>query len=157
MFRIIFALVLLFSSGITNAQVVVVPLGGDGKPSQAAFTTPRTTFVSSTPVVIRSITMTPKYNGKVLANSTAQANEGTAGHEVRCSITTGSVVDQSYEQQWDSPGSPASNAQLSGTRGFNVSANESITIRLVCDHVGGAANETSGIFDAVLTALFIPN
>lgn len=152
-------IVWLISTGSAYAQnkSVAIPMGSSLASFEAVFTSKNeTVYVTSAASTICAITMIPKADGVVIVNSTIQVNENTLGHEVRCSITTDTVVDFAYEQQWDSPGGDASHAQLAGTRGFDVTAGTYITIRLVCDHVGGDAYQTSQVRDAALTAIFVP-
>jgi len=126
----------------TGLQVVAVHAGGD-----------QSEVVTSTDEVVQMLTLTAPSGGVVIVNSTAHASELTAGHGARCSITTGTVLDADFLQQWESAGSNGSEGQLAGTRGFPVTAGE-FTANLVCDHFGGG---NTAIQDSALTAIFIPN
>ena len=103
--------------------------------------------------VARSVTLIAPVAGVVIVNSTAGAVETTASDDVRCSITTATNLDGAFLQFWESPGSSGAVAQLAGTRGFDVAAGETLTVNLVCDHVGASAD--SLIFDSALTAIFV--
>jgi hypothetical protein len=103
--------------------------------------------------VVRSVTLTVPVAGTVIVNSTATAGEPTAGGGVVCSITTGTTHDVAFLQQWESAGFDGEFAQLAGTRGFDVTAGQALTVNLVCDHSGASAS--SLIFDSALTAIFV--
>ena len=110
--------------------------------------------VTATDDVVRSVSLTAPVAGTVIVNSTATAQEATAGDFVRCSITTGITHDGAFAQFWESPGSNGSIAQLAGTRGFDVTAGQTLTVNLVCAH-GGSGSASSNIFDSALTAIFV--
>jgi hypothetical protein len=106
--------------------------------------------------VVRSVTLTAPVAGTVIVNSTATAFEGTAGDDVRCSITAGTTIDSAFNQQWASSGlGDGSVAQLAGTRGFDVTAGQTLTVNLVCAHGGTSGALT--ILDSALTAIFVAN
>jgi hypothetical protein len=100
------------------------------------------------------VILTAPVSGTVIVNSTAFVSEPTAGEGVRCSITTGTSIDSSFEQVWASPGSSGTLAQLAGTRGLSVTAGQILTVNLVCDHIG-EPSATSTVFDSALTAIFV--
>ena len=108
--------------------------------------------LTGTPDVVRSVTLTAPSDGMVIVNSTVTGVDSDAGDKVQCSITTGTILDLDFLQQWDSPGSPGFFGQLAGTRGFDVTAGE-LTVNLVCKHAGSG---DSSIFDSAMTAIFIP-
>jgi len=103
--------------------------------------------------VVRSVTLTAPVAGTVIVNSTANASEDTAGDFVHCSITSGTTLDFTFLQFWESPGSDGSGAQLAGTRGFDVTAGEVLTVNLVCSQQGTSLSST--ISDSALTAIFV--
>jgi hypothetical protein len=103
--------------------------------------------------VVRSVTLTAPVAGTVIVSSTATAFEGTAGDQVACSITTGTNLDLGFLQVWVSPGPSISAAQLAGTRGFDVTTDQILTVNLVCAHAGTSGS--SAIFDSALTAIFV--
>jgi len=109
--------------------------------------------VTNTNEVVRSVSLTAPVAGTVIVNSTASVGEGTAADSVGCSITTGTAHDLAFLQWWESPGSPGSFAQLAGTRGFDVTAGQTLTVNLVCSHFGPSG--LSNIFDSALTAIFV--
>jgi hypothetical protein len=108
--------------------------------------------VTVTNEVVRSVSLTVPVAGTVIVNSTANAEDSNAGDDVWCSITTGTTVDVAFLQQWESAGFDGSLAQLAGTRGFDVTAGQALTVNLVCRHFGGGS---SIILDSALTAIFV--
>jgi hypothetical protein len=125
-----------------TAQVVAAHAGGN-----------QLEDVTSVDEVVRSVSLTAPSSGVVIVNSTATALESIEGEDVRCSITTGTIVDSAFLQLWSSPGPSGNAMQMAGTRGFDVAAGP-FTANLVCDHVGGSPDAT--ILDSALTAIFIP-
>ena len=109
--------------------------------------------VTAVDEVVRSVTLTAPVAGTVIVSSTATAFEGTAGDQVACSITTGTNLDLGFLQVWVSPGPSISAAQLAGTRGFDVTTDQILTVNLVCAHAGTSGS--SAIFDSALTAIFV--
>jgi len=111
--------------------------------------------VTATDEVVRSVSLTAPVAGTVIVNSTANAFESTVGDDVRCSITTGTTIDFAFNQIWRSAGSASAGsvAQLAGTRGFDVTAGQTLTVNLVCDHAGTSGSST--ISDSALTAIFV--
>lgn len=104
--------------------------------------------------VVRSVSLTAPADGTIIATSTAAANEDTEGDQVRCGIGTGSIVEAAFRQEWESGGAGDGDlGMLAGTRGFDVTAGQSITINLVCLHNGTSG--TSVILDAALSAIFV--
>jgi len=108
--------------------------------------------VTTTDEVVRSVSLTAPVAGTVIVNSTTRAAEGTGGDVVRCSITSGTTLDFAFLQQWASPGAPGFQSQLAGTRGFDVTAGQTLTVNLVCDHMGTGSSDIS---DSALTAIFV--
>jgi hypothetical protein len=115
-------------------------------------------IVTGVAEVVRSVTLTAPVAGTVIVNSTATAFEDTAGGVVGCSITTGTTIDFNFVQHWQSAGDIANGsfAQLAGTRGFDVTAGQTLTVNLVCAKTGGGSVD-SGILDSALTAIFVAN
>lgn len=112
--------------------------------------------VTSVDAVLRSVSLTAPSAGVVIVNSTADASESMAGDKVRCSITTGTIVDPAFLQRWESGGSlDGEFGQLAATRGFAVTPGEAFTANLVCEHDGTSGS--TNIFDTAMTAIFIPN
>jgi hypothetical protein len=105
-------------------------------------------------VVVVAVSVTAPVAGQVTVNSTTSAVEGTAGDDVRCSITTGTSIDVNFQQYWESAGFPGIVSQLAGTRTFNIAADATGTYNLVCGHIGESGS--SQVFDSVLTAIFTP-
>jgi len=109
--------------------------------------------VGTAALVVRSVSLTAPVAGTVIVNSTATAQEPTAGDQVGCSIITGPFLDGAFLQLWESPGADGDFAQLAGTRGFDVTAGQTLTVNLVCRHFGTSG--TSIIRDSALTAIFV--
>jgi hypothetical protein len=109
--------------------------------------------VTNTDEVVRSVSLTAPVAGTVIVNSTANTREEVAGDAVVCSITTGTTLDNAFLQWWESPGADGDVAQLEGTRGFDVTAGQTLTVNLVCIHLGTSGS--SAILDSVLTAIFV--
>jgi hypothetical protein len=111
--------------------------------------------VTATNEVVRSVSLTAPAAGTVIVNSTANAWEPTMGDAVACSITAGTSLDLAFQQVWQSPGAGviAAFAQLAGTRGFDVTAGQTLTVNLVCRHSG--LSGSSLILDSALTAIFV--
>ena len=109
-------------------------------------------IVTTVDEVVRSVTLTAPVAGTVIVNSTATVVEETGGDAVRCSITTGTTRDFAFLQQWTSSGiGNGFYTQLAGTRGFDVTAGQTLTVNLVCDGTSGF----STILDSALTAIFV--
>jgi len=110
--------------------------------------------LSPTASEVVSVTVTPPVDGNVTVNSTTSAVAGTAGDDVRCTITRASEVGTTNQQVWESGGtSSGDGAQLAGTRTFSADADTPATFRLVCDHHGSGSASVSR---SVLTAIFTP-
>jgi hypothetical protein len=105
--------------------------------------------------VVVSVDVAAPVAGQVTVNSTTRAAESTGGDGVSCSITTASGLDLDYIQSWESPGVPGDQSQLTGTRTFDIAADATVTYNFVCSHFG-TANQTSTVFNSVLTAIFTP-
>jgi len=99
------------------------------------------------------VSLTAPAAGTVIVNATAGAVEATAGDGVVCSITTGTTIDFAFAQIWESPGASGDFAQLAGTRGFEVTAGQTLTVNLVCRHFGTSGSSEIG--DSALTAIFV--
>jgi hypothetical protein len=117
----------------------------------------QTVALTSTDVVVRSVTITPTADGKIIATAAATFGRADLSQFIgRCSITTGSTVDPSSAHYVTFPGVGAtlSDVQnLAGTRGFDVAAGVPVTVRLVCDRSSG----NGGITASSLTAVFAPD
>lgn len=109
--------------------------------------------VTTTEEVMRSVSLTAPAAGTVIVNSTATGEQDVAGDGVRCSITTGTTIDFAFLQVWQTPANGFAMSQLSGTRGFDVTAGQTLTVNLVCQHVG--SDSSTFIGDSALTAIFV--
>ncbi len=125
--------------------------------SRAAHSTGlQTVNLSPTDVVVRSVTVVPTADGTVIANSSGRMGRGDTGAFTgRCSITSGLSVDESLAQyvSFAAGGFVFDFENFAGTRGFDVTKNVPITVRLVCDRTAG----NGGITFSSLTAVFAPN
>jgi hypothetical protein len=102
--------------------------------------------------VVRSLTLRAPADGVIIAISSAFVFEQDVGADINCSITTGLVIESGFTQKWESSGSnDGQYGQLSGTRGFDVTAGQEVDINLVCESFVGSV-----INDPALTAIFIP-
>lgn len=165
----ILALILfVFAIGYTFAEtkVVFIPMAADAPPSvdtppsMAMYASGEQLIaVTTVGVSVREILFTAPSDGVVIVNSSAAVIENIAKDRVRCSITTGTTRDTTHTQTWESPGSDGDYAQLSGTRGFDVTKDSSYTFRLFCDRRDGlnGGDPISHIEDSSLTAIFIPS
>lgn len=104
--------------------------------------------------VVLAVTVAAPVAGQVTVTSTITAFEPTEGDDVRCSITTDTVIELGYRQRWKSPGMLNAVSQLAGTRTFDIAAGSADTYNLVCHHVGTSVG--ASVFDPVLTAIFTP-
>lgn len=165
----ILALILfVFAVGYTFAanKVVVIPMAVDA-PQSADVPQSMAMYASGDQSIgigtaglsVREILFTAPSDGVVIVNSSAGVIEGTAKDRVSCSITTGTTRDPTHTQTWESPGWDGDYAQLSGTRGFDVTKDSSYTFRLFCDRRDGlnGGDPTSLIEDSSLTAIFTPS
>jgi hypothetical protein len=125
--------------------------------SRAAYSTggPSTTL-SSIDAVVRSVTIVPTANGTLIATTSGTIVRGNTNAFVgRCSISTGSVVDDTFalNTSFATGGGLFDLEDFAGTRGFDVVKNVPFTVRLVCDRsVGSGAVVVSN-----LTAVFAPD
>ena len=148
-----------FSIGYTYAhnKVVVVPLGADTSPTSFAVFAEedQAEIVEAPDEVVVSVAITAPVDGVVIVNSSNAAEESTAADGIRCSITTASAISTAHLQFFKSAGVSGNRGQMSGTRGFNIQAGQTITYNLVCSHFGmGSASST--ITNSSLTAIFTP-
>ena len=111
--------------------------------------------VGTTPSVVRSLSILPPTDGSFTVNSTAYAVEDTANRNIWCSLTTSDTeIDFGYLQFWQS--GVAEFGQMSGTRAFNVFADELFTVNLICQHNGGIATDTHQMRDSNMTGIYLP-
>ena len=106
--------------------------------------------------VVQSVSIMPPANGKVIVSSSAYTWTTAAVSDVivRCSITTGNTVDTSAMQYANMPGAEFGESEvLAGTRGFDVTKGNLLTVNLVCDAFQGSA----AVNNSSLTAIFAPN
>ena len=83
-------------------------------------------------------------DGIVVVSSSATADASVQQDQVRCTLTTGTVLDSDFLQQWMSGGlNDSTRGALAGVRGFNVTAGV-LTVNLVCDSVVGGSRRLVG-------------
>ena len=103
--------------------------------------------------VVRSVSIVPPANGKVVVSSSAYMRNTNAGATtLRCSITTGTALDfdaLQFKQFADAGGTDV----IAATRGFDVTKGNLLTVNLVCDQFLGAGS----VEDTALTAIFAPS
>jgi hypothetical protein len=142
---------------VTTLQSQVAAIEATAANSRAAHDAGVGTItLTNADVVVRSVTIVPTADGKVVATAAASMRRGDTNQFIgRCSITTGTAVDVATAHYVTFAGSGTiSEAQsLVGTRGFDVVKNVAVTVRLVCDRDSG----TGGITASSLTAVFAPN
>lgn len=105
--------------------------------------------------VVRFVSMVAPADGTVVVSSSATAGETTAGDYVRCSITTSTVLDTNFLQEFHSAGDPGTWSVLAGVRGFDVLDGDTLIVNLVCNHAG--ASVASTIRDSSMIATFNPS
>ena len=107
--------------------------------------------------VVVSVSIMPPANGRVIVTSGAYVWAIAAGPDdvvVRCSITGGSTVDASLMQYVNMPGAVLGESEVvAGTRAFDVTKGNLLTVNLACDAFDGAA----AISNSTLTAIFAPS
>ncbi len=127
---------------------------------------PRANFVgggqsvtlSNTDAIIRSVSITAPAAGRLIANAAGYffLPDAAEVEIARCSITTGTVVDGNFSVLGGEPagsgGGTVGYVPLSALRGFNVAANSSTTVNLVCDATQGSPR----VLDTNLSVIFIP-
>ncbi len=110
-------------------------------------------FLAGPDEVVQTVSLVPPADGIVVVNSSMhflEVDAGAGDSVVRCSITDGATVDFDFLQIVT-----LADGQFhisSGTRGFNVTEGNLLTVNLVC-------NESSGqirVQDPALTAIFAP-
>ncbi len=112
--------------------------------------------LSATPATIATVTVDTPSTGYLIVNSSAAffGDDGITA-QARCSITTGSVIDNDAVQIMSVD--PTEWITLGGTRGLAVNTllgnTVETTVNLVCDAPAGSPT----IGDAQLTATFIPD
>lgn len=107
--------------------------------------------------VYASVTITAPKAGVVIANATAFVTITSANARLRCSISTGSVIDDSHRFGASLNGVPnafGATQTVSGSRGFNVSAG-STTFNLVCEQFAGS--DFAFIGAPHMTAMYFPS
>ena len=99
---------------------------------------------------VRSVSLMPPSDGKVVVNATAGALQ--VNPAIRCSITTGSALDFDH-LLFQANYAGAGALQLTGTRGFEATGGVLFTVNLVCDAPEGIIT----VYDSAVTAIFVSN
>lgn len=117
----------------------------------------QTVGLTTTAAVVRTVSLMPPANGKVIVNSSGYATvTDTAGAIVRCSITQGTGLDNAAYQYANIPATATPNASdvMAGTRGYDVVQGVLFTVNLVCDVFTGS---NAAVADTSMSAIFAPN
>ena len=105
--------------------------------------------------VVVSVSIMPPADGKVIVSSSAYAWTLAAGDVVvRCSITQNNTIETAFMQYANMPGAVLAESDvIAGTRGFNVTKGNLLTVNLTCDAFSGSA----AVSNSSLTAIFAPS
>ena len=103
--------------------------------------------------VVRSVSITAPVAGKVIVDSSGYVWLASGTDVIaRCSLTTGSTLDPAAYQYVEIHSTGSASDVVSGTRGYDVAAGQTLTVNLVCDeHTGQAA-----VSDTWISAIFVP-
>jgi hypothetical protein len=142
---------------VTSLESRIAAIEAGSGESRAAYSAgSQNVAVTTADVVVRSVTLTPTADGKVIATAAATVVRGTlSAVNVRCSITTGSAVDSAtaHYAYFGASTTISDFQSLVGTRGFDVVKGVPVTVRFVCETTVASA----GINFSSLTAVFAPN
>ena len=129
---------------------------GSGEARAAHSAALQTVNLSATDVVVRSVTVTPTADGTLIATASgSMVRSNTNAFVGRCSLSLGTTLDAgtaAYAVVRDG-GGLFDRQDFAATRGFDVSKNVPVTVRLVCDREVGSG----GIVASSLTAVVAPN
>ncbi len=109
-----------------------------------------------TPQIVRSVTFTPPSDGIAIVNSSLHAYDPDRNDSLRCSITKDvDWIDTAFTQQWTSSGlNVGEDGQVAGTRGFEVTGGDAVTVNLVCaTYRRSAPGSPMEVRDSALTAM----
>jgi len=139
-----------------NSKIAALEAGVAALDAAQPFTVVSPTIFSvnagSTPKDIRQVTVTAPVAGQVGVFATGYMRE-TDGESVECGVLDSVTLPPSGESLfWQAP-TGADNAHLSGSRVFNIAADDPTTYYLVCRNASGAS---SFIRSPRLTAIFTP-
>jgi hypothetical protein len=135
-------------ASLTTADILGAPVGAFASGDQAL-------TLTSTPVAVRSLTISIPTSGRVIVNASANArfaDTSTTVEYARCSIgTSATTLDSAHTMIVGDSGVTLAFMYLpiAATRGFNVSAG-SFTVHLVCDEFSGDIQ----VWDSSLTAVY---
>ncbi|MFN3255807.1 MAG: hypothetical protein ACE37B_08925 [Ilumatobacter sp.] len=107
--------------------------------------------------VVATLTGTAPANGHFVVSSslTLFDNHPTAGNN--CSITTGTTIDNDYDQGVQMADVGGDLASLSGVRRFAAAAGQQLTFNLVCQRfIFGPSSGAANLSDIVLVAVYTP-
>jgi hypothetical protein len=110
--------------------------------------------LTTTDQVVRSVSITAPAAGKVIVNSSGYVWLASGADVIaRCSLTTGTSLESVSYQFVEIHSSGSASDVVSGTRGYDVTAGQNLTVNLVCDEFSGQAN----VSDTWISAIFVPN
>ncbi len=108
--------------------------------------------LTTTPAVVRAITMVAPTAGRIIVNASGSFEFTGAGADgARCSLTLGTNLDFTKAFAAQEAVNAMNVVSFASTQGFNVSAG-STTVNLVCDAVGGG---TVNMRNSSVTGLFV--
>jgi hypothetical protein len=112
--------------------------------------------VSNTPMRLRRLQFTPPADGTVIVDFAVQVSDSTGGSGAECGLTPFTTPDIGYSFGWLSGGaSGATLGAIAGTRGFDVTGGNTMTVNLICQHIGNGAD--TSVFNAAMTLQYTPS
>lgn len=117
--------------------------------------------VGTTRSAVRAVTVTAPVAGRVVVHGAATAVENTAGHDVRCAVSTTPTPGSSNTNDfiWEASGATTNDTSgegdagvVAGTRVFGIAAGATTTYYFSCVNT---VSGTSEVWGANLTATFI--
>lgn len=110
-----------------------------------------TTPVSQgTNTIVQSVGLIAPADGNVVVNSRTTVEESINGQTITCAIARETNLPPAYQQEWYVD---TFRGELSGTRGFTVTAGETFVANLVCTTSGPTGSE---IVNPTMTAIYTP-
>jgi hypothetical protein len=132
-------------AAVANAKSVSAYAGGPAN---------QEVVLTGTAAVVRSVSITAPVDGTVTANSSGYVWLASGTDMIaRCSLTTGTSLENGTYQYVEIHSTGAASDVVSGTRGFDVAAGQVLTVNLVCDEAVGQAK----VSDTWIAAVFTPD
>ena len=122
----------------------------DALPFAVADNTAGGVTVGNVETTVASVILPAPADGDVVVNWAAHG-EASDANQFACSATTGTTVDNGHAQVWQSDGGAITVGSMSGTRLFEVTSGQTLTVNLVC-----VANSLGLIQNPGITATFTP-